>query len=235
MQSSLSDPKLAAAFTPGLAPLVLLVFLGTAVLLVLTGTGAAIAFAARRPLRARFLGSAGLAVAVVYATLLVAASLVSRDRTLAAGGKKYFCETDCHLAYEIVGVVSPSETTRAVTIRAWFDPGMMTSPARSQEPLTPKPRTVSLVDASGRRFEPSARATRAWERAHGGSAPLTRALRPGESYTTTFVFEVPPGTRESRLFLGVPPGPEKYLIGHENSPFHGKVYFALDSLRAAAR
>ncbi len=233
MQSPLPDPALRDAFIPGLAPLVLLAFLGTALLLLLTGTGAAIAYAARRPILARSLGAAGFAAAVVYETLLLGASVVSRDRTLAAGEKKYFCETDCHLAYEIAGVVSPSETTRAVTVRTWFDPSTIAS-ARGNGPLTPNPRVVSLVDASGRRFEPSEAATRAWERVHGPSTPLNRVLRPGESFTTTFVFEVPPGIREPRLFLGEPPGPENFLIGHENSPFHGKVYFALDPPRAAA-
>jgi hypothetical protein len=219
---------------PELAPLVLLAFFGAAVLIFLTATGAAIAFVARRRGPARVLGAAGLAVAVVYETVLLGASLVSRERTLAIGEKKYFCEMDCHVAYEIDETASPSETRRVVSVRTWFDPSTIAS-ARGNGPLTPNPRVVFLVDASGRRFPPSAEATQAWEKAHGRSAPLTRDLRPGESYTTTFVFEVPPGIREARLFLGDPAGPENFLIGHENGPFHRKVYFALDSSKAAAR
>ncbi len=234
MQSPLSVLALADAFLPELAPLVLLAFLGSGVLLFLAGAGAAIAFAARRRTLARSFGAAGLAVAVIYATLLVGASLVSRERTLAPGEKKYFCEMDCHLAYEVAAAAAPSATMRVVTVRTWFDPKTIAS-ARGNGPLTPNPRVVSLVDASGRRFEPSVEATRAWERAHGHSAPLTRPLRPGESYTTTFAFEVPPGIREPRLFLGDPTGPENFLIGHENSLFHGKVYFALGPGHAAAR
>ncbi|MEX0879948.1 MAG: hypothetical protein WEB59_12555 [Thermoanaerobaculia bacterium] len=173
-------------------------------------------------------------MAVIYGTLLLGASLLSRERTLATGERKYFCEMDCHLAYEVSEAAAPSETTRVVAVRTWFDPRTIAS-ARGNGPLTPNPRVVSLVDASGRRFEPSAEATRAWERAHGLSVPLTRVLRPGESYTTTFVFEVFPGVRAPHFFLGDPAGPENLLIGHENSPFHRKVYFALDPGRAAAR
>jgi hypothetical protein len=233
MQSALSALAL-NAFVPELAPLVLLAFFGAGFLVFATATGAAIALAARRRGPARFLGAAGLAVAVIYDTLLLGASLVSRERTLAPGERKYFCEMDCHLAYDVAAVTSPSETLLAVTVRTWFDPSTIAS-ARGNGPLIPNPRVVSLVDASGRRFAPSAEATRAWESAQGHSVPLTRMLSPGESYKTTFVFEVPPGIREPRLFLGDPAGPENLLIGHENSPFHRKVYFALDPSRTAAR
>ncbi|HEV2064075.1 MAG TPA: hypothetical protein VGS00_05955, partial [Thermoanaerobaculia bacterium] len=62
---------------------------------------------------------------------------------------------------------------------------------------------------------------------HGPTTPLTKALRPGESYETTLVFDLPDGAANLRLFLGDPLGVENLLIGHENSPMHGKIYFAL--------
>lgn len=234
LQSSLLIMERLDAFMPERAPLALLAFLGAGTLLLLAGTGAAIVFVARRRGLARVFGAAGLAVAVVYETLLLAVSLLSRERTLAAGERKYFCEMDCHVAYEIADSASPSETRRVVTVRTWFDPSTIAS-SRGNGPLTPNPRVAFLEDVSRRRFPPSDKATRAWESAHGPSSPLTRRLRPGESYTTTFVFDVPAEIREPRLFLGHPAGPENFLIGHENAPFHGKVYFALDSSRAAAR
>ncbi len=230
MQSALA----ADVRMPGLAPLVLLAFLGTGFVLAGAAAGAAIALAAGRRLLARSLAAAGLSAAVIYGTVLLAASLASREKTLAPGRRKYFCEMDCHLAYQVTASAAPSPTTRAVTVRTWFDPDTI-GPGRGDAPLTPNPRVVWLEDASGRRFAPSAAATRAWENAHGSSVTLTRSLRPGESYTTTFVFEVPPGLSEPRLFLGDPAGPESLMIGHENSPFHGAVYFALEPARSASR
>lgn len=225
MQSSL--PLALDAFVPSLAPLVALAFLGTGFLLVCSAVGAGVAFAARRAVLARGIAAAGLAVAVVYATLLAGASVLSRDRTLRPGERKYFCEMDCHIAYDVTAVAAVEAGTRAVTLRTWFDPSTI-APFRGDGPLSPGPRDVYVVDEAGRRYAPSPEATEAWEKAHGASTPLGRELRPGESYTTTLVFELPPGMRAPRLFVGDPAGGvERVLIGHENSPMHGRVYFAL--------
>jgi len=231
----LEVPVIAAipAFVPEYAPLVILAFLGAGFLLVCSIVGGAVALAARRLGVAKILGAAAGAIALAYVSLLLGAALVSRERTLAPDEKKYFCEMDCHLAYSITEPTSAEGSTRVVTIKTWFDPSTIAS-FRGNAPLTPNPRTVYLVDEEGRRIEPSESATRTWRERHGGSTPLERELRPGESYTTTFVFEIPPRTRNPRLFLGDTPGPENLLIGHENSPFHRKVYFDLPSSSTAS-
>ena len=168
----------------------------------------------------------------MYGTLLVGAAFLSRERTLHPGEKKYFCEMDCHLAYSVVATAEPGRGLRAVTVQTWFDPSTIAS-FRGNAPLTPNPRTLYLVDGSGRRYAPSGPATKAWEQEHGGSTPLTRVLVPGESYATTFVFEAPATARGLRLFLGDPLGPENLIIQHENSPFHAKIYFALPAAAAS--
>ncbi len=224
MQSSL--PLAATVFVPPLAPLVLLAFLGAGFLLFALAVAAAISAAARRRLLARNLAASGLAVGAAYAALLFGAALASKDRTLSVGDHKVFCEIDCHLAYSIAAAAAPAPTRLAVSVRTWFDP-TTTASFRGDAPLTPNPRTVYLVDAAGRRIVPSPEATRDWETRHGASAPFDRPLRPGEEATTTFVFDVPRGFEAPRLFVGDPPGVESVLIGHENSPGHGKVYFAL--------
>jgi hypothetical protein len=224
LQSSL--PVAIDAFVPPLSPLALLAFLGGGFLIFASGLGAAIALAGRRSGLAKVLGAGSLALLLAYGAALVGAALLSRDRTLRQGEKKYFCEMDCHVAYSLAEASSPAETVRAVTVLTWFDPSTIAS-FRGNAPLTPNPRVVYLVDAAGKRYFPSASATRAWEQHHPGSTPLDRPLRPGEEHTTTFVFEVPAGIQGTRLFLGDPPSVETLLIGHENSPWHGKVYFAL--------
>jgi len=236
MQSSLHMLLEAAgdARMPALAPLVVLAFLGTGFLLACAVVGAGVAYAARRAGLAKRLAGVGLAVAVVYATVLAGTALLSRNRTLAAGERKYFCEIDCHLAYDVVALDAAEKGGRAVTLRTWFDP-TTTAPWRGNGPLAPGPRDVYLLDEAGRRYGPSAEATRAWESAHGPSTPLGRELRPGESHETTLVFELPADATPSRLFVGDPPGGlDRFLIGHENSPMHGRTYLPLPPARKAA-
>jgi len=225
MQSSI--PRLTGidVSVPPLAPVAVLAFLGAGFLLAVFGVGAAVAFAARRYGPARILAGGALAVASVYSVALVAASLLSRERTLAAGEKKYFCEMDCHLAYSVVRS-SREGGMRAVTVRTWFDPNT-TSPRRGDGPLTPNPREVYLELSAGRRVPPSDAATNAWRRRHGETASLESSLRPGESYETTFVFEAPDRSVTPRLFLGDAPGIERLLIGHESSPLHRQTFFAV--------
>jgi hypothetical protein len=215
------------AFVPTLAPVVVMAFLGTGLLLVCLALGAGVALAARRRRIAAALGMAAVGVAALYAAALGGAAMVSRERTLTPGEHKYFCEIDCHIAYDIVATAPAGEGKRAVTVRTWFDPATIAS-FRGDAPLAPGPRDVFLVDESGRRYLPSPEATESWQQAHGDSTPFGRELRPGESYRTTFVFDVPSGARSPRLFVGDPRGGlDRLVIGHENSPFHGKTYFAL--------
>ena len=213
---------------PELAPFVALAFLGTGCLVFAAAVGASIALAFRKPALARWIGAGGLLAFSGYAALLLGASFLSRERTLAPGEKKYFCELDCHLAYSIVQAPAAggSDRSRTVTVRTWFDESTI-APFRGNGPLSPNPRVVYLVDSRGRRFDPSPASQKAWEGEHGPTAPLTKALRPGESYETTLVFDVPDGAPGLRLFLGDPPGIENVLIGHENSLLHKKTYFAL--------
>jgi hypothetical protein len=226
---------------PELAPLVVLAFLGTGFLLFCALVGAAIALAFRKLRIARWIGAGGLLVAGGYAALLFGSSFLSRDRTLKPGEKKYFCEIDCHLAYSVVGastakalgrppqLVAASGTFQIVTVRTWFDETTIAS-FRGYAPLTPNPRMAYLVDTAGRRYAPfSPAGQKAWEDEHGPTTPLTKELRPGESYETSLVFDLPDGAANLRLFLGDPLGVESVLIGHENSPMHGKIYFALES------
>ena len=216
------------AFVPPLAPLVQILFLGSGFAVFCATVAAAIAAAAGRAGLARILGGGAMTVAVGYWVLVLGASLVSRERTLSAGEKKYFCEMDCHLAYSVEGAASPERDRRLVTVRTWFDPGTI-APFRGNAPLTPKPRVVYLVDDAGRRYLPSPAVV------PDDATALVRPLRPGESYAATFAFTVPPRARSLRLFVGDAPGLENVIVNHENSPFHARTYFALPSANAGVR
>ena len=62
--------------------------------------------------------------------------------------------------------------------------------------------------------------------------PLDQPLRPGESYEATLVFELPADAQNPRLWLTDPEIVNWVLIGHENSFFHKKVYFGLETVNA---
>ena len=208
------------AYVPPLAPLVVLLFLGAGFVVFCCGIGAAIAAAARRRLLAQRLAAGAMGAAVVYGVLLLGASLLSRERTLAAGEKKYFCEMDCHLAYSVDSVSSRAGSV-TVGIRTWFDPATI-APFRGDAPLLPNPRAVFLVDEKGLRHAPST-----------SIAPLARALRPGESFLTAVSFDVPADAGRLRLYVGDAPGLENLIVAHENSPYHARVYFALPETAAS--
>lgn len=159
--------------------------------------------------------------AVIYFGLLLAFSEASRDKTLARGQEKYFCEIDCHLGYAITNVqqIDESNTGRllAVTVRTRFDEKTI-SPARPRNaPLTPNPRNVQLVDDGGESFSPGM---------SSGTSPV-QPLIPGTFYQTTFVFKVPNTAQGLRLLITAPGGPTEFLIGNELSLAHKKTYMAL--------
>ena len=227
-----------SVYTPHLAAIVVLAFLGTIALLLLcllvmlTGV--------LRKSRPVVLGAmaAGLAILFGYASILLGLSLLSRDVALAPGAWKYFCELDCHIAYTIGGIqVAPSvgPQMQAVTangrfaivqLKTWFDPSTI-SPHRGNGPLTPNERTITLLDNRGRKFLPAARSDLVLAAAGLHSTPLREALRPGESYVSYVVFEIPSEAQGLKLLL-TSADREGWLIwGHERSPLHGRAYFTL--------
>lgn len=177
-----------------------------------------------------------------YSTILLATSVASRERILSSGEEKYFCEIDCHLAYSVTGVertkrlpASPHDESAAgmfyvVSVRTRFDERTI-STHRGDSPLTPSPRAITIVDDHGRSYPVSAPGQQALEnslRSHW--TPLTTPLRPGKSYITQLVFDLPPGASAPKLLIASPTSPGwigRVVIGDEDSIFHKKVYLSL--------
>jgi hypothetical protein len=175
---------------------------------------------------ARLAGGLGIALWVGYVLLLAAVSLTSTERVLAVGQEKHLCEIDCHMAYTVVDVRSAktwggrsaSGTFTIVTLRVRFDSATISS-HRGMSPLTPGGRVVQVSDAEGRVFEPLLDAQ---------APPLTKALIPGESYTTTLVFDLPADVSDPRLLVAARSAlPDRFVIGYENSFLHPKTTFRL--------
>jgi len=219
-----------SVYTPHFAPVAALAFLGTVALLLLCCLVALIGAVGKS--RTTVVGalSAGLTILVGYAAVLLSVSLFSKDVQISHGAWKYFCEIDCHIAYTVGGfeMVESAASGRfaIVELKTWFDP-MTISPHRGNGPLTPNRRTVALFDDRGRKFAPSSKTEAVLASRRLYSTPLREALRPGESYVSYVVFEVPPDALGLRLLL-TSSEEEGFLIwDDENSPFHHKAYFAL--------
>jgi hypothetical protein len=176
--------------TPHFAPVVVLLFLGTALLMDASFLLLFYGAARRSSFIAKLSAGGAFAIAFGYLLLLSGVSIASSEKVLSTGGWKYFCEIDCHIAYSLLG----AQTTAAlgpemqeifargkfvvVRVKTWFDESTI-SAHRGNGPLTPNPRKVTLVDDTGRSFAPSAESQAAFARLGNTSTPLTEPLRPG--------------------------------------------------------
>ena len=81
-------------------------------------------------------------------------------------------------------------------------------------------------DGSGGCYAVDAAGERALEASAGPQVPLTRALKPGESYVTRLVFDLPETVTDPRLLITESDWVTYLLLGHENSFLHRKVFLA---------
>jgi hypothetical protein len=228
-----------SAYTPQFAPIVVLAFLGTGFLLaasVLLLVGGLIG-KSRLVLRLGWIS--GLVLLVGYGGILMGFSWLSREVVLPMGCWKYFCEIDCHVADSVTGIrtigsadpemaqVAGNGKFVVIQLKTWFDPTTI-SAHRGNGPLTPNARVVHLEDAAGRFYDESARESAVLATLGLASTPLRTALRPGESYVTYLVFEVPPSAGGFRLLLSSADEVNALLWGDENSVWHKRIAFSLE-------
>ena len=181
----------------------------------------------QQPRLARAAAWLGFSGTVLYVCLLYGFAWKSKEKTLARGVEKYFCELDCHLAYSVQGVEklrsysasgsAPAYQAWAITVRTRFD-GQTVSPLRGNSPLTPNLRYVAIIGKDGRQIRVD----------EDMVVELRRPLSPGEAYNTRLVFGVPLDVKEPRLLIRTDAWESKLLIGSEDSPGHRKTYFALE-------
>jgi len=217
------------------APLGVLGFLGTGFLLAVLGIALIVSLLLRKFLLARILFASFAGIAAAYLGVMLLFSALSSDRVLARGEEKHFCEIDCHLAYSIQGVQqtktlgsAPSEknahgTFYIVTVKTRFDETTI-SARRGNALLSPNPRAIAVVDEQGRRYQAVQDLP---DQSLGTSTPITTALRPGEAYTTTFVFDLPLGISKPVLLINESDWITHLIVGHENSLLHKKTSFQI--------
>lgn len=220
------------------APVGVLGFLCACLVLLVLGLVAAHALVVRRFGRARVTLSALGFVLALYFGLMLVMSLASGEKVLARGEEKYFCEVDCHLAYSVVDVTRAKSIGEApgaapargefyvVTVRTRFDETTI-SQHRGDGLLYPNPRRLNVRDEQGRIYPVSEEGERALSAFGGTGTPIDTPLRPGESYTTRLVFDLPADARDPVLLINESDLPTHFIIGHENSLLHKKTEFKL--------
>ena len=177
-------------------------------------------------------------IAGAYVALMLIFSWSSNDRVLLRGQEKHFCEIDCHLAYSVLDVKqmkslgNPPHTANAlgtfyvVTVRTRFDETTIGA-RRGDGPLSPNPRLLTVIASNGERYSPSPTAQTVLQESAASGTPITTALRPGESYTTTVVFDLPPTIQHPVLLINEGDWITHLVIGHENSLAHKKITFEI--------
>jgi hypothetical protein len=86
---------------------------------------------------------------------------------------------------------------------------------------------VTLVSDDGRNYSPSPTGQAALEASQIAGTPITNSLRPGETYTSTVVFDVPADVKNPTLLIQESLLLTRFVIGHENSLFHKRTRFQL--------
>ena len=233
------------AFVPNQSHLVAMLFLLTGGVLGLLGVVWVYALAAGKGKLARRVLFLAASCTGLYLGVLLGVSWASDERTLGPGEQKYFCELDCHLAYSVGDVLmaktlgsgerqaTAQGTFYVVKLKTHFDEKTISSRRPKEALLWPNLRWEAVVDEQGRRYTTSLAGLKALEAPAGENVPLTQSLRPGESYETILVFDLPADARNPRLLLTDPFPVNLVLIGHENSFLHKKVFFRLEPHSAA--
>ena len=223
------------------APVGVLAFLGTGLLILVVALTLVGSLGARKFRFAKFVLIAMLVIAGIYAGAMLAFSLAGREKVLARGEEKHFCEIDCHLAYSITNVrqtktlgTSVNQSTARgvytiVTLKTRFDETTI-APWRGNGLLYPNSRALTLADERGNQYIPSDTAQHALDASQTTGTPLTAPLRPGESYTTEIVFDLPAEVKSATLLLNEGDFVTHFIIGHEDSFLHGKTRFQLGAL-----
>ncbi|HEX3282879.1 MAG TPA: hypothetical protein VHR36_16700 [Pyrinomonadaceae bacterium] len=220
------------------APIGALLFLGTAFLIICAALLLLYSLFTKRFSLAKISALAIALIAALYLSLLLLFSWTSTETMLARGEEKHFCEIDCHLAYSVLDSqttktlgTQPNQLTatglfRVIKIKTRFDEKTI-SPTRGDSLLYPNSRALVVVDAQGKEYFPSAAAERLLQDLNEAGKPFSTPLRPGETYQTTVVFDLPADIKSPTLLVHEGESETRFVIGHENSLLHKKTRFQI--------
>jgi len=122
--------------------------------------------------------------------------------------------------------VSARGEFRVVTIKTRFDENTISS-TRGNALLYPNSRVVTVSDENGNQYFPSAEAQSVLEKSQAQGTAMTIPLRPGETYSTSLVFDLPADIKSPTLLIREGELVTHFVIGHENSLLHKKTRFQI--------
>ena len=204
-----------------------LALLGMVATVVLALAGMVVLLLLNRIHLARIAALFGASVLGAYVAVLLALSVASSTRTLPPGQLKFFCEIDCHVAFDVISTPVRVGDTLKLTLRERFRRETI-SDRRGDAPMTPGTRIIALVDERGELFPPI-------ESVQLDAAPMFAPMRPGESHRAELRFLVPAEAKLRGLLVETAEPFAKLLIGHERSPLHCKVLLDLSAAADVAR
>jgi hypothetical protein len=220
------------------APLGALALLGTGFILLTAGLALGYSILRKKSGLMKFALMTIVLVAGLYLAVLLIFSFASSEKVLAQGKEKHFCEIDCHLAYSVTDAhetkvlgEAPNQATaagmfRVVTIKTRFDETTI-GRNRGDRLLYPNSRVVTISDANGTEYSPSAAAQSVLEKSQAAGTAMTVPLRPSETYSTTMVFDLPADIKNPTLLIHEGESLTHFVIGHENSFLHKKTRFQI--------
>jgi len=220
------------------APIGVLLFLGTGFLLFIVALALVYSVIAKKFGLTKLSLTALAAIIGIYLGAMLIFSFAGSEKVLARGQEKHFCEIDCHLAYSVTDVrqtktlgdaphqVTAAGTFRVITIQTRFDETTI-GRNRGNGQLYPNSRVAAVVDESGKEYLPSPSGQSALESSQQAGTSIATPLRPGEAYTTTFVFDLPADVHSPTLLVHEDELVTAFVIGHENSLLHKKTRFQI--------
>jgi hypothetical protein len=220
------------------APVGALAFLGAGLLLFVASLALLYSILRNRFWLTKFAALTIAAILVLYLAVLLIFSFASSEKVLARGEEKHFCEIDCHLAYSVADVretkslgegsdqLTSAGVFRVVTIKTRFDETTIGA-HRGNSPLYPNSRVITISDEPGNEYFPSTAAQAALDKSHASGTAMTIPLRPGETYSTVVVFDLPADIKNPTLIIREGEFVTHLVIGHENSPLHKKTKFQI--------
>ena len=210
------------------APIGALIFLGTTFTVFVSAVVLLQSLITRKYGRARVVLAVMVVIMAAYLGAMLIFSVRGRDKLLARGEEKHFCELECPLAYSIVNAtrqktigegakqIQARGEFAVLTVKTRFDETTI-GPLRGNGMLRPNGRAFVLIDESGHRYSPVTQM----------GTSVTTPLRPAESYTTDVVFDLPADAKPSVLMVNESAWETHLLIGHENSWLHGQTKFQI--------
>lgn len=179
----------------------------------------------KRPTPWRVLGLGATGWAGLYAAMLLATSLYSRELVLGTDENKKFCGfyLDCHMQVAVTRV----DTVRELGLRRangiYYVVTLRVSSDAVRARLNLMSPKLVLRDNSGRAYDRVPNTT--------DIAALTREIGPEESFHSTIVFDVPDDATDLRLHVSMGFWADRlietFLIGDEDSMLHKRVSFRI--------